>query len=117
MLLVLVFMFLTIKHVLAAHVWDVGYSRSRRRSERWWFIIHFYQVLLEAAISFPLFMYLTPTVWVFATALEICALTLGTVIEREAPYALMLIVHILSEITMLCTYLMIALLIVALHHT
>lgn len=108
--LALVGLFL-LKHGLLVHVVDFGYSRSRSKRQRRWYLGLLTHCLLELAVSVVI-------IWAFwipeitvALLFEAATLCVACVLERQATYSKLIRTHVCGELLVLLSYCIMGLLV------
>ncbi len=111
---------LLVKHALLAHVFDSGYTNSRRVTNRLWYVSLVGNLVTELGVTYMVVLagnallrthpeecVFLPSHIAVAMSLEAGALALGCLIERRAPLWRLLYYHVLAEILTANVYLVV----------
>lgn len=104
----LLWLLLTTKHVLLAHVVDFGYSQARSTKSRWWLLGLLGWLLAELSISTVLLLEVFEAHPVCILGMEVVVLTVACLVERRAPITRLLKAHVVCELSVLVVYALIA---------
>lgn len=104
----LLWLLLTIKHVLLAHVIDFGYSQARSSTSKWSWLGLVGWLAAELSVSTVLLLEVVGGnhyLWLLA---ELATLTCTCLLDRKAPLTRLLVTHVKCELAVLVVYVLIA---------
>lgn len=94
----LLMVLLPIKHYMLAHVFDLGYSRSRVKDNRYWVVSWVYALSVELLVT-VLLLHGIASHWTYAVlVIEFTALTTATLLDRFSSSRNGLKIHLYGEL-------------------
>lgn len=100
----LLMILLPLKHYVLTHVLDMGYSRSRSRKDRFWFVAWCCHTALEMSTTAWLLHGQSLYVYCLILLTEFLALTFAWIVDRGTNYERGLKVHLSVEVGLYALY-------------